>query len=152
MTPRADVSLASSEIDAFLNEPRTAVLSTLGPTGAPHMAAMWFVVKDDAIEMWTYAKSQKAVNARRDPRVAVLIEEGIAYNELRGVLVKGIAEVIEDLAAVVDIGRRLYECYTLPRTQVPVEAAMPEIERQGRKRIGIRLAMRDVASWDHSKL
>ncbi|MEA2486447.1 MAG: hypothetical protein QOF16_101 [Actinomycetota bacterium] len=144
--------MTRAEIEAFLAEPRTAVLSTLERDGAPHMAAMWFVVHGDWIEMWTYAKSQKAVNLRRDPRVAALVEEGSSYNELKGVLIKGSAELVEGLDAIASIGRRLYERYTLPRTGVPVEVALGEIERQAAKRVGIRLQMRDIASWDHGKL
>jgi PPOX class probable F420-dependent enzyme len=140
------------EIAAFLAPARTAVLSTLDRDGAPHMAAMWFLADRDVMEMWTYAKSQKAVNIRRDPRIAVLVEEGTDYSELKGVLIKGSAELIEPFDAIASIGRRLYERYSLPRTGVPVEGALHEIERQAAKRIGIRLLMRDVASWDHSKL
>jgi PPOX class probable F420-dependent enzyme len=144
--------MTKTEIEAFLNEPRTAALSTLDRDGSPHMAGMWFVIAWDAMEMWTYAKSQKAVNLRRDPRVAALVEEGSVYGELKGVLIKGSAELVDDFDAIAGIGRGLYERYTLPRTGVPVEVALGEIERQATKRIGIRLPMSAVASWDHSKI
>lgn len=152
MTPRPDVSMTPAEITAFLDAPRTAVLSTLGNDGIPHMAAMWFVRCDGAIQMWTYAKSQKAVNLRRDPRAAVLIEDGIAYDELKGIVIRGIVELIEGFDAIASIGRSLYIRYTLPLTGVSLDLALPEIERQARKRVGISLALDDVASWDHSKL
>lgn len=136
----------------FLDEPRNAVLSTLGSDGMPHMAAMWFVLSEGVIRMWTYAKSQKAVNLRRDRRAAVLVEDGVSYDELKGVVIRGSVELVEGLDAIVSIGRALYMRYTLPRTGVPLDLALPEIERQARKRIGIALALDDVASWDHTKL
>jgi hypothetical protein len=103
--------------------------------------------------MWTYAKSQKAVNLKRDPRCAFLVEEGVAYSELRGVLVTGSVSLVTTVANIVAIGRELYERYTLPATGVAAqEGPIVEIERQANKRIGLRLPLEDVASWDHSRL
>lgn len=153
MSPRVDVSMAPDEIAAFLAEPRTAVLSSLDKDGAPHSAAMWFFVSGPEIQMWTYGKSQKAVNLRRDPRCAFLAEEGLAYDELRGVLVKGDATLIEDLDDVRAIGIALYDRYTKPVTGIEAAAGpIAEIERQAAKRIGISVPLVDVASWDHSKI
>ncbi len=58
---------------------------------------MWFTL-DDArrILMTTYGRSQKAVNLRRDPKAALLVESGERYDELKGVLIRGRAEVLED--------------------------------------------------------
>lgn len=153
MSPRRDVSMSTEEVAAFLAEPRTAVLSTLDRDGSPHAAGMWFVPGDREIRMWTYAKSQKAVNLRRDPRCAFLAEDGMAYAELRGVLVKGSVRLVDDLDAIVAIGTELYERYTAPATGVPArEGPIAEIERQAHKRVGLVLPLSDVASWDHSRL
>ncbi len=153
MTPRRDVSMSPDEIDDLLELPVTGVLSTLGRDGAPHMAGMWFAHSRDRLLMWTYGKSQKAVNARRDPRAAFLVEEGMAYNELRGVLLQGELEVITDVGEIDVIGRLLYDRYTLPTTGIPVEEGPHlEIARQAAKRVGLALPLADVSSWDHSKL
>ncbi len=144
--------MTQPEIAAFLQVPRTAVLSTLAADGGPHMAAMWFVVEREAIAMWTYAKSQKAVNLRRDPRAAVLVEEGTAYDELKGVLIRGRASLENERAATREVGIKLYERYTLPRTGIPLDVALPEIERQADKRTVVRLSLTDVASWDHTRI
>jgi PPOX class probable F420-dependent enzyme len=145
--------MTKDEIRSFLAEPRTAVLSTLEHDGAPHAAAMWFVHDGDDLLMWTYAKSQKAVNLRRDARCALHAEDGLAYNELRGVLIQATATLIEDHDAILDIGKALYDRYTLPSIGVPMEdGPIVELERQARKRVGIRVPMARVASWDHRKL
>ena len=145
--------MSDNEIAELLAQPLTAVLSTLDRTGAPHSAGMWFVHTNGEIRMWTYAKSQKALNLRRDPRCAFLVEKGTAYNELRGVLVKGPARLITDYEDIVAIGTALYERYTLPATGIEAQAGpITEIERQARKRVGITLGLEDVASWDHAKL
>jgi PPOX class probable F420-dependent enzyme len=145
--------MSREEVMSFLDEPRNAVLSTLGGDGMPHAAAMWFVASDDEVRMWTYAKSQKAVNLRRDPRCALLAEEGLAYDELRGVLIRGRARLIEDFDDISAIGVALYDRYSKPRTGMEVEEGpILEIERQAAKRVGVSLALADVASWDHRKL
>lgn len=152
MTPRSDVYMTTEEVAGFLAEPRTAVLSTLERDGFPHAAAMWFVPDGDRILMWTYAKSQKAVNLGRDLRCAVHVEDGLAYGELRGVLIQGEARLVERFEPVLEIGKRLYERYTLPATGVGVDQVSVELERQARKRIGIAVPMQRIASWDHRKL
>ncbi len=145
--------MTEGEIRELLDHPVTGVLSTLGRDGAPHMAGMWFAHSGARLLMWTYSKSQKAVNARRDPRAAFLVEEGMAYNELRGVLVQGELDVISDIDEIDAIGRLLYDRYTLPTTGIPVEEGPHvEIARQAAKRVGLALPLRNVSSWDHSKL
>jgi PPOX class probable F420-dependent enzyme len=145
--------MSSEEIRTFLDEPRTAVLSTLERDGWPHAAAMWFVLEEDRILMWTYAKSQKAVNLRRDPRCALHAEDGLAYNELKGVLIQGRGELLDDFEAILAIGKALYGRYSLPATGVAVEdGPIVELARQAHKRVGIAVPMARVTSWDHSKL
>jgi PPOX class probable F420-dependent enzyme len=145
--------MTREEIASFLDQPLNAVLSTLARDGGPHAAGMWFAATDEDVRMWTYAKSQKAMNLRRDPRCSLLVEDGIAYDELRGVLIRGRASLIEDLDDIVAIGKALYDRYTKPRTGMAVEdGPIVEIERQGRKRVGISLALEGVASWDHRKM
>lgn len=145
--------MSPAEIAAFLKTPRTAVLSTNGKDRYPHCAGMWFVADDSELRMWTYAKSQKAVNLRRDPRCAFLLEDGMDYSELRGVLVTGDIRLITNHEDITRIGVELYERYTLPATGIAAsQGPQAEIERQAHKRIGLALPLERVASWDHSKL
>jgi PPOX class probable F420-dependent enzyme len=145
--------MSSEEVSAFLSEPRTGVLTTLGSDGFPHSTGMWFVPDRELLLMWTYARSQKARNLMRDPRCSFLVEDGTAYDELRGILVRARTRLIEDRTEIEDIGRRLYERYTLPRIGIPVEKGpITEIHRQAMKRIGIQIPFERVASWDHTKL
>ena len=145
--------MSAAEVAAFLEPARTGVLTTLDRDGWPHSTGMWFVPDADSLAMWTYAKSQKAKNVLRDPRCAFLVEDGVAYNELAGVLVRGNARVTDDFDEVSDVGRRLYDRYTFPTTGLAYEDGPNlEIERQARKRVAIVLPMDEVAYWDHSKL
>jgi PPOX class probable F420-dependent enzyme len=150
---RVNISMSPAEVTSFLAAPHTAVLSTVGRSGLPHLAGMWFVPADDELHMWTYAKSQKAVNLRRDPRCAVLVERGDEYSELRGVLVRAEARLVEDYDTIVQIGMALSARYSVPATgEAATRPAQVEIERQAAKRVGLIVPMSRVASWDHSKL
>jgi PPOX class probable F420-dependent enzyme len=150
---RVDISMSPGEINSFLAVPDTAVLSTLGRRGFPHSAGMWFVPAGDELHMWTYGKSQKAVNLRRDPRCALLVERGDEYTELRGVLVRAEVRIVEDHEEIVQIGTALSQRYSVPATgEAATRPAEAEIERQASKRVGLALPMEHVVSWDHSKL
>jgi PPOX class probable F420-dependent enzyme len=150
---RLDISMTAEEVRDFLSVPHTAVLSTMGKGGWPHLAGMWFVPDEDEILMWTYAKSQKAVNLRRDPRCALLVERGDSYTQLRGVLVRGEVRMIEDHDGIIRIGTALAERYSVPATgEAATRPAEVEIERQSAKRVGLVLPLRRIVSWDHSKL
>jgi PPOX class probable F420-dependent enzyme len=123
-------------------------VATIGPTGHPHVVAMWYVMLDGKPAFWTFGKSQKIINIRRDPKITALVESGDAYNELRGVEVTGTATLLEDYDAILDLGVRVSTKYT----GAPNDAALPFIEAQARKRLGVLIAIENVVSWDHTKL
>jgi PPOX class probable F420-dependent enzyme len=145
---RASIVMSETEIADFVVASRTGTLATVGPDGQPHLTAMWYAVLDSEIWLETKAKSQKAVNLRRDPRVSFLIEDGHAYDTLRGVAFEGVAEIVDDPGAVHRVGVSLFERYTGPYT----EAADHVIEQTMNKRICVRVVARRVRTWDHRKL
>jgi nitroimidazol reductase NimA-like FMN-containing flavoprotein (pyridoxamine 5'-phosphate oxidase superfamily) len=116
----------------------------------PHLVAMWYGVIGDAIYIETKAKSQKAVNLRRDPRMVFTVEAGTSYDTLRGVSVEGSAAIIEeaDGQEYWDAAISVYERYTGPYT----EDARPIVEFMMNKRIVVKLVADRVRSWDHRKL
>jgi nitroimidazol reductase NimA-like FMN-containing flavoprotein (pyridoxamine 5'-phosphate oxidase superfamily) len=144
--------MAADEVASFLQEPHPGVLTTIGPGDWPHSAGMWFVQRGSDLVMWSYTKSQKTLNARRDSRASLLVEHGEPYRNLKGVLVRGHLRVVDDNEEVAAIGRLVYEKYVLPTTGVTYEdGAGVEIERQAAKRSGLILPLEKVVSWDHSR-
>lgn len=153
MSPRPQLDMTLEEIVGLLKEPHTGVLSTIGPGGFPHSVGIYYVVEEEPLEihMWVYAKSQKAVNVRRDPRAALLVESGEPYRDLRGTLITGNARVVSEFDQVFELGKRIYERYFEPRTGVSLADAEPGIERQSYKRASLVLTALNMASWDHSR-
>ncbi|MGH2809210.1 MAG: pyridoxamine 5'-phosphate oxidase family protein [Actinomycetota bacterium] len=150
--PRPQLSMTNEEIEHFLLEPHIAVLSTIDGRGFPHSVGMYYIPTDEAILMYPYGKSQKVANVRRNPRCAVLIEAGTPYADLRGVLVRGNASVIDDPEKVFALGRDLYQRYWFPTTGVAFEDGPIEtVRRQSTKRVCLVIGKEHIASWDHSK-
>jgi PPOX class probable F420-dependent enzyme len=145
---RSQIVMSQAEIDELVAASRTATLATIGSTGRPHLVAMWFAVVGGEICFETKAKSQKAVNLRRDPRVSCLIEDGTVYEQLRGVSFEGTAEISDDPDFLWKIGVSMVERYYGPYS----EDMKPFVETMLHKRVGVRLKVERVRSWDHSKL
>jgi PPOX class probable F420-dependent enzyme len=145
---RAQIVMSPAEIDEFVASSRNGTLATVGPDGQPHLTAMWFGVVDGEIWFETKAKSQKAVNLRRDPRVTFLLEAGDTYDTLRGVSFEGTAEIVEDPEAIFRVGISVWERYTGPYT----EEAKPAVDMMMNKRVAVRLVVNRIRSWDHRKL
>lgn len=78
----------SSAIRDFLSHgTRTASLATVLPDGTPHVMPVWFVLDGDQIVFTTPADSAKGRNIRRDPRVALVVDDEeppYAFVHLRG--------------------------------------------------------------------
>jgi PPOX class probable F420-dependent enzyme len=148
--PRADVRMSGEEVVSYLDSQYSAALATIGRDGVPHQVAMWYVLKSGRLVMWTFRRSQKARNLSRDRRASVLVEDGEQYRRLRGVLVRGEAELIEDVDQVEAIGLALAERYG--GRYGDLEQTRAAHVRQAPKRIGIALPLQRVVSWDFGKL
>src|SRR5919205_168015 len=96
--------MTSEEVDAFLAGRRTMNVATIGPTGHPHLVAMWYGFVDGRPAFWTFGRSQKMRNLRRDPKLTALVEDGATYAELRAVELVGTRRIVEDPRLVVAIG------------------------------------------------
>jgi PPOX class probable F420-dependent enzyme len=148
MNRRDQIRMNDEEIRAFLEEQRKLQVATIDHDGWPHLVAMWYVLINDEVVFWTYARSQKAINLRRDPRLTCLVEAGERYEELRGVQIKGQAAINDELATVQRIGEAIWERYTGPLN----ENTRQMVTAQAAKRVVIFVKPVEVVSWDHRKL
>lgn len=145
---RSKIVMADDEIAEFVERSRTATLATLLPDGSPHLVAMWYAVVDGDIWFETKAKSQKAVNVRRNPTVTVMIEDGQTYDTLRGVSISGRAEMADDSESILRVGVSVWERYTGPYT----DDMRPLVDKLMHNRIAVRVVPDRTRSWDHRKL
>ena len=149
MSRRDQIKMSEAEVDVYLRGRRTMNVATLNHDGRIHLVAMWYGFFDDgALGFWTYSRSQKIKNLQRDPRLTCLVESGDEYAELKGVEIVGTGVVVEDRAAVMQIGRSVFERYTGPWS----DEVAPAVEAMGAKRFAVRIEIDDVVTWDHTKL
>ena len=140
--------MSDEEVEAFLDGRHTMNVATIGPAGRIHLVAMWYGFLEGAPAFWTYGKSQKILNLRRDPRITALVETGEQYEELRGVELVGTGTIVEDRERIMELGRSVFERYTGPYT----DEMAPVLEATGAKRLVVKLEIESVVSWDHGKL
>ena len=140
--------MTPEELQAFLAEQMVMQCATVGPRGLPHMVPLWYVVGDGELRGWTYAKSQKAKNLERDSRATLGIEEGVQYQDLRGVMFECDVRLEREPEAVEGFGLELFERYA--------GDLAPEIRemvaKQAQKRVALTFVPYREVTWDHRKL
>lgn len=67
--------LSHEEWQQFLKGRHVCVLSTIGPDGAPVLTPIWYLYSGGKVLMRTGARSIKALNVARDPRVSVCVQD-----------------------------------------------------------------------------
>jgi nitroimidazol reductase NimA-like FMN-containing flavoprotein (pyridoxamine 5'-phosphate oxidase superfamily) len=140
---RRQIRLTAEEQATFLRDNPKCALATIDQDGFPHVVAMGFYVEDGAFYMTSYAKAQKVLNIRRNPKVALMIETGANYAELRGVMVRGTCEIIED----VEIVRRVMN-HRRGSSQSGRQGSLDSAP----KRVVLKISPHETMSWDHNKL
>jgi PPOX class probable F420-dependent enzyme len=78
----------------FLSAPRCAVLSTLGPDGAPRQIVIHYMLGEDHLRLNGHRDRRWVANVRRDPRVSLIVHDERDY--LHYVSVRGVAVLIDE--------------------------------------------------------
>jgi PPOX class probable F420-dependent enzyme len=140
--------MTPDEVAAFLAQERTVICATNGKDGFPHLMPLWFVVRDDELWAWTFAKSQKVRNLERDPRATLQVEAGSEYHELRGVMLTADVTIHRDTDRVAAFGLELFARYAGELT----DDVRAMVAAQAPKRVALQFTERSRATWDHRKL
>ena len=152
MSRRDKIRLNDEEIRDFLASRKTVIVCSNGPRGFPHTMPMWFAVDDDGtIRMTTFRKSQKVKNIQRDPRLTVLVEDGLDYFELRGVVFYGKCEIVDDIEVVKDTMVRI-TAREAGDDPAALEGMKNVITGTAEKRVCLLIRPERIVSWDHRKL
>jgi PPOX class probable F420-dependent enzyme len=146
MNRRRQIQLSPDEQAAFFRERKKAALATIDKDGFPHVVAMNYFTRDGAFYMTSYGKAQKVVNIRRNPRVALMVETGDTYAELRGVMIRGRCEILE--------GQEAVEAAFASRAEAQSNASpvQPGAVASAPKRVVLKIVPDKIISWDHQKL
>ena len=133
--------LTDARIQGFLATTEVVVLSTVQRSGAPLAMPMWFLYTPDALYMISVDGLQKVRNLRRDPRICVVAESGHRGAEIRGVVIQGYIEFVEEPEQRRPIVERLLQKYDPDLAWLWGGRAMPP------NRVLFRIVPDQVRSW-----
>jgi PPOX class probable F420-dependent enzyme len=138
--------LTPQEIDEFLNERgHLARIATLKPDGAPSVVPVWFAYENGKIYITPRKHSEFGRNLRRDPRVAITVDEEAGV--YRKVLVEGRVQFVyedgED-AKWRDLYRRISCRYV---DDASADYYINETIDQPRALIAVELTAAKVTTW-----
>jgi len=146
---RGRITMSESEMWDFIETRKSVQVATLNKDGSPHLTTLWFAVVDGKIVLETFTKSQKVVNLKRDPRIALLFESGDVYDQLRGVSINATAELVGDFDGVHALHMAVLRRNT---PQIPEETLDKVSAGMAPKKTAILVKPGHVMSWDHTKL
>lgn len=145
------VSLEPEELRAFLETSHTGILTTLRRDGFPVSLPTWFAWLDGRIYLNTPSKTKKLARIRHDPRASFLVESGLAWAELKAVMLYGRVVEVDDKALRSKIQALLDEKYRDFRVE---PKRQPDATRKHYSR-GATLCFEpegEPISWDNAKL
>ncbi|MEU1622168.1 pyridoxamine 5'-phosphate oxidase family protein [Streptomyces sp. NPDC005722] len=142
------IMMTPEEVDAFLGEQRTCRVATVSPDGRPHVGALWFVWDGTSLWLYSIVRSRRWADLRRDPRVAVVVDDGTEYGELRGVELSGTVEFVGEAPRTGDPHPALEAPERLFAAKNFGLESMPHDGRHA----WLRLTPDSVVSWDFRKM
>ena len=135
----------------LLAESRLGILATIKADGRPQLSPVtpFYDPGTGLIHVSMTEGRAKTVNLRRDPRISLMWEDGLDYNELRGVTVTGKAEIIDSGPELIDLMR---VCVQRNAPMLKGEALEQHVAHMARKRVVVAVRPEKTMSWDHRKL
>lgn len=94
--PREQLRLTADELDELLASARTARIGTVSADGWPHVVPLWFVWHRGALWVNNLRRSKRSRNLAGGSPVAVCVDDGERYEELRGAVLSGRFESADD--------------------------------------------------------
>ena len=141
------IAMTPAELDEFLTQARTCRVATLAPDG-PHVVPLWFVWAGGALWLSSVVRSQRWADLVRDPRVAVVVDAGEEYQELRGAEIRGSAGPVGEVPRHGADDAQLAEPELLFTRKYLGGDTMPHDGRHG----WLRVTPDKITSWDFRKL
>ena len=142
------IAMTEEERDVFLRTQSVCRVATIGPGGAPHVGALWFVWDGTALWLNSLTRSQRWTDLSRDARLSVVVDEGGAdFLRLRGVELSGRARTVGETPRTGEPVEELRE----PERLFADKYAGGEFRYDGRHG-WLRLRPTKIVSWDFSKI
>lgn len=145
---RRSIAMDAAELDSFLALQRTCRVATISAAGQPHVTPLWFAWDGAALWLYSIVDSQRWKDFGSHPRIAVVIDAGDDYDELRGV------EMVGSVAVVGEVPRKGEPCCELVEPERLFSQKYFDAEpfvSDGRH-AWVRLTPTRLHSWDFRKI
>src|SRR6478735_11889431 len=83
------IMMTDAERDTYLTEQRTCRVATVSADGRPHIGALWFTWDGTSLWLYSITRSLRWSQLRQDPKIAVVVDDGVEYADLRGIELSG---------------------------------------------------------------
>jgi PPOX class probable F420-dependent enzyme len=140
------ISMTDEERNAYLATARTCRVATLNGDGSPHLTPLWFVWDGASIWLTSITQSQRWQNLQRNHRVAVVVDDGDDFTELRGVELNGSATPVGEIPRT---GKAVAEL-EVPEHLFADKYAGGRVTYDGRH-AWLRITPDKIVSWDFRK-
>ena len=140
--PREQLRLTDQELAELLAETRTMRAGTVSPDGSPHVVPLWFVWHRGAIWINNLRKARRSRDLAAGSKVALCIDTGHDYFDLRGAVLYGTPEEVPpDDPALPDVRKTFGEKYF-------GGMEVPDVKSHQ----WLRMDPEDIVSWDFRKI
>ncbi|MFD7862553.1 pyridoxamine 5'-phosphate oxidase family protein [Streptomyces sp. NPDC059783] len=142
------VMMTEGERDAYLAAQRTCRVATVGDNGRPHVGALWFCWDGTSLWLYSITRSLRWSQLRRDPALAVVVDDGVEYGELRGVELSGDAVFVGEAPRTgepcpeLDVPERMFAAKYFGMDRMPHDG----------RHAWLRLTPDAITSWDFGKM
>ncbi|KOX26274.1 MULTISPECIES: pyridoxamine 5'-phosphate oxidase family protein [unclassified Streptomyces] len=142
------IMMTPAELDSHLARQRTCRVATVSPDGRPHVSALWFAWDGTSLWLYSLTRSRRWADLRADPRIAVVVDDGEEYGELRGAELSGTAVPVGEAprtggpCPALDAAERLFAAKYFGLDEMPHDG----------RHAWLRLTPDAVASWDFRKI
>lgn len=142
------IAMSPEELDAFMAENRTCRVATVLADGRPHVTPLWYVWVHGTLWLHSITRAQRWADLMRNPNVAIMVDAGHDYGELRGVEIQGRALAVGEV----------------PRAGAPNDELMDVEQAWARKYQGsdqmhydgahawLKVEADKIVSWDFRKI
>jgi len=141
------IAMSKAELDDFLAGERTCRVATMSPLG-PHVTPLWYVWDGSAIWLTSVVRSQRWTDLRADPRVAIVVDAGEQYDDLRGAELRGSVAIIGEVPRTSAIDERVAGAELLFARKYMSGNSMHHDGRHA----WLRLVPEQIVSWDYRKI
>jgi nitroimidazol reductase NimA-like FMN-containing flavoprotein (pyridoxamine 5'-phosphate oxidase superfamily) len=143
--------MSDSEAWSFVQEHYKMILSTVDSFGFPHSAPVWYVVLGTKIYFRAQPYKKKITNILRKPEACAVVEDGEKYTELRGVMIQGLARVVDTDKA---LRRKVFELLAEKYKERRDTERFPKLWQNtfGKEhRVVVEFKPTKMVSWDNRK-